>query len=103
MSGTAVECAMDRVELTLFVHRDMRLTLPRARTSDGWLTFGFHEDITDATYLALEGMLELMIERLDISRQDAVALASVVVDLRITQIVNGVCGVHAVLPDSALL
>ena len=35
-------------------------------------------------------------------RRDALALASVVVDLRITQVVNGVVGVHAVLPHGAL-
>lgn len=32
----------------------------------------------------------------------ALALASVVVDLRVTQICNGVQGVHAVLPDGAI-
>jgi acetamidase/formamidase len=36
------------------------------------------------------------------SRSDALAMASLVVDLRITQIVNGVMGVHAVLPDGAI-
>ena len=38
-----------------------------------------------------------MIARFGLPRADAVALASVVVDLRITQIVNGTLGVHAVL------
>jgi acetamidase/formamidase len=33
------------------------------------------------------------------ARDQAIALASVVVDLRVTQIVNGVKGVHAVLRD----
>ena len=32
---------------------------------------------------------------------DALALASVVVDLRVTQVVNGQLGVHAVLRDDA--
>ena len=36
------------------------------------------------------------------SRGQALALASLVVDLRITQIVNGTVGVHAVLPAAAL-
>jgi len=35
------------------------------------------------------------------SSHQAVGLASLLVDLRITQIVNGVRGVHAVLPHSA--
>ena len=37
------------------------------------------------------------------ARSDALAFASVVVDLRVTQVVNGVLGVHAVLRDDALL
>jgi acetamidase/formamidase len=43
-----------------------------------------------------------MTERFVIDRYEAFALASLVVDLRITQIVNGVRGVHAVLPDNAI-
>jgi acetamidase/formamidase len=47
-------------------------------------------------------MLDLMKRELDLERADALALASVVVDLRVTQLVNGVRGVHAVLPHDAL-
>ena len=35
-------------------------------------------------------------------RRGSAGLASVVVDLRVTQVVNGVLGVHAVLRDDAL-
>jgi len=48
-------------------------------------------------------MLELMRREHGFERRDALALASVVVDLRITQLVNGVKGVHAVLRDDALI
>jgi acetamidase/formamidase len=37
-----------------------------------------------------------------VTRSEALALASTVVDLRITQVANGVWGVHAVLDDDAL-
>ena len=37
-----------------------------------------------------------------LARRDALALASLVVDLRITQLANRVLGVHAVLPNGAL-
>jgi acetamidase/formamidase len=47
-------------------------------------------------------MLDLMERELGVSRSECLALASVVVDLRITQIVNGVRGVHAVLRDDAV-
>ena len=47
-------------------------------------------------------MLELMDREHGLERRDALALASVVVDLRVTQLVNGVRGVHAILRDDAL-
>jgi len=45
-------------------------------------------------------MVELIQELYAIEKTEAVALASVCVDLRITQIVNHVKGVHAVLPHN---
>ena len=39
---------------------------------------------------------------LGLAAHDALALASVVVDLRVTQVVNEQLGVHAVLRDGAL-
>ncbi len=53
--------------------------------------------------IALEAMLDLMGEQYGLERRDALALASLVVDLRVTQIVNQVRGVHALLPHGALL
>ena len=101
-SGTAIECPMNRVDLTFHLRPDLRLTTPRAHTPAAWLTLGFHEDLDQAALIALDAMLDLMGERHALSRPDALALASLVVDLRITQIVNGVKGVHAVLPHDAL-
>jgi acetamidase/formamidase len=52
--------------------------------------------------MALRGMLDLIQAERDATRQEALALASVAVDLRITQIVNQSQGVHAVLRHDAL-
>ena len=99
---TAIECPMDRVALTFRLHPDLALSSPRARTPTAWITFGLHEDLQEATYLALDAMLGLIGEQFGVERGEALALASVVVDMRVTQIVNGVRGVHAVLPHSAI-
>jgi acetamidase/formamidase len=99
---TAIECPMERAAMTLVLNEAMRIHTPRARTSEGWLTFGFDRDLNEATAIALEAMLELMMEQLGVERLEALALASAVVDLRVTQIVNGVKGVHAVLPHGAV-
>jgi acetamidase/formamidase len=100
-SGTAIECPMAAADLTFHLHPDMTITTPRAETADGWLTFGFDEDLDEAMAVALGAMLDLMGEQHGLDRAEAMALSSVLVDLRITQVVNGVRGVHAVLSRDA--
>lgn len=102
VSGTAIECPMERAEFTFRVRDDLRLDNPRALTPDGWITFGFHSDLDEAMTIALDAMLDLMGELFGIERGEALALASVAVDLRVTQVVNQVLGVHAVLPHGAI-
>jgi acetamidase/formamidase len=93
---------MERVDLTFHLRNDMHLTTPRATTPSAWITLGFHENLREASLIALEAMLNLMEEQYQLPRPQALALASLVVDLRVTQIVNGVLGVHAVLPHEAM-
>src|ERR1700733_12036616 len=102
VAGPALACPMERVEVEIHLHRDLHLNMPRAKTSIGWLTFGFHTDVNEAWAQATEEMLELMSELYHLSTKSALSLASLVVDLRITQVVNGVRGVHAVLPYGAI-
>ena len=102
VSQTAIECPLDRLELTLTVADSPELRTPIAWTPNAWLTFGFDDDLDEAMALAVEAMLGLMQRELAVERADALALASVVVDLRVTQVVNGVKGVHAVLSHDAI-
>ncbi|CAM3584203.1 acetamidase/formamidase family protein [Aeromicrobium ponti] len=102
VSGTAIECPMDLVDITLTIREDLQLKLPRANTPAGWITFGFNEDLNTAAGEALNGIVELIQEIHEVEKAEALALASVTVDLRITQVVNGVKGVHAVLPHGAI-
>jgi acetamidase/formamidase len=101
-SGTAIECPLARAELTLTVRDDLELEWPVAWTPDAWVTFGFDEDLDEAAAIALVGMLDLMGRELGLGRGDALAFASVGVDVRVTQLVNGVLGAHAVLPHDAI-
>lgn len=102
VGSTAIECHMELVDLTFTLHKEMKIKTPRANTPIGWLTFGFHEDLNEATYIALNDMITLIQEHFGFKRKEALALASHTVDLRITQIVNGVRGVHAVLPHGVI-
>jgi len=103
VSGTAIECAMARVELAFDIRRDLPVTGPVARGADGaWLTMGLGDTLDGAAQEALAAMFTLLERQFGVSRAEAVALASVVVDLRVTQLVNQVVGVHAVLPPDAV-
>lgn len=102
VSGTGIECPMDSASLTFDLSDEFVLTTPLARTPDAWMTFGFDEQLDGAALKALDAMLDLFGREFAITRANALALASVAVDLRVTQIVNGVRGVHAVLRDDAI-
>jgi acetamidase/formamidase len=50
---------------------------------------------------ALDAMLTWMQDLYQLDRATALAVASPTVDLRVTQVANGVWGVHAVFPGLA--
>jgi len=97
VSGTAIECPISSGMLTFGLRDDLALTTPIARTDEAWLTFGFDEDLDEAVIIALDAMLDVMGREHGLNRSQALALSSVAVDFRVTQIVNGVRGVHAML------
>jgi acetamidase/formamidase len=101
VSGTAIECPLERVQLT-FGLNDIELRSPIARIDGAWLAFGFDEDLDLAAEQAMATMLDLMERELRVPRAECLALASVAVDVRVTQIVNQVKGVHAVLRDGSI-
>jgi acetamidase/formamidase len=102
VSQLAIECPADRVRLTLELRDEPALEAPVAWTTGSWIAFGFDEDLDEAAARATENMLELMGRELGLDRREAVAFASAVVDLRVTQLVNGVKGVHAMLRHDAI-
>jgi acetamidase/formamidase len=102
VSGTAIECPLESAQLTLELRDDLDLRSPIARTADAWVAFGFDEDLDLAAEQCMATMLDLMERELGLARNHALALSSVVVDLHVTQIVNGVKGVHAILRDDAI-
>jgi acetamidase/formamidase len=101
VSGTAIEAPVTAT-LTVDLRDDLPLEWPIARIQAAWLSFGFDEHLGRAARIAVDAMLDLMERELGVARGDALALASVVVDLRVTQVVNETLGVHAVLRDDAL-
>ena len=102
VASPALESPMELVDLTFHV-LDKHLSYPRAETPSAYVTFGFHEDVHEAAMIALEGMLNWMQELYGFERKESLTLASLLVDLRITQLVNGVRGVHAILEHDKII
>lgn len=101
VGGTAIECPMT-TRVTLTLSADPVVPGIHAETPEGRVTFGFDADLNQATADALDTMLAWLQRLHGVDKPTALALASPVVDLRITQIANETWGVHAVLPHGAI-
>ncbi|TLS36192.1 acetamidase/formamidase family protein [Pseudalkalibacillus caeni] len=102
VGGPALECPMDHVDITFTLRDDLPLSMPMAKTEKGWITLGVHENLEEAMWIALKNMIDFIAQHYNLSRSEAHAYATMVVDLRITQIVNFSKGVHAFLPIDAI-
>ncbi len=97
--GTAIECPLKELKLR-FSLMDTPLWGPVCETPEGAVTFGFDRDLNTAAYQALFNMRQYLKEHYTLSEKEAMMLCSICVDLRITQIVNGIRGVHALLNNN---
>jgi acetamidase/formamidase len=86
--------------LRFTVRKDMKLHWPRAKTPTHIITMGFHETLDEAARRATREMIDYVVTTRGLSRDDAYMLVSVAADLHITQMVDGVKGVHAMLPKA---
>ena len=62
------------------------------------VTMAFNEDLDDAAKDALREMIKLIGERMGLPADDAYMFSSLAVDMRVTQLVDGNKGIHAMLP-----
>lgn len=95
----ALETAMQGT-FTLTVHQDRPLTLPRAATPQHFITMAFDPDLNVAADTALHAMIDALVGCLRLDPYEVYALCSMACDLRITQVVDGNKGVHALVPRS---
>ncbi|HUE02364.1 MAG TPA: acetamidase/formamidase family protein [Bryobacteraceae bacterium] len=99
---TALETSLTGV-FQFVVRKDLHLRWPRGETPTHYLTMGMHEDLREATRLAVEEMIDFLVTEKHLSRDDAYMLTSVAADLSITQLVDGNKGVHATIAKAIFL
>jgi acetamidase/formamidase len=100
VDGAAIETGMDRVVVEFTLHKDMKLNRPCAETLTHLLFLAFHEDLDTAVLEAARDVMYYLIVREGLTQHEAYNLASLAIDFRISQVVDGLKGVHAMLPKS---
>jgi len=96
---TAIETNLTGV-FRFTVRKDMKLRWPRAETPTHIITMGLHESLDEAARRATKEMIDYLVTSHGLSRDDAYMLTSAAADLHVTQVVDGVKGVHAMLPKA---
>jgi len=98
---TALEtCLKGTFEFVL--HKGMTLEVPRAVTPTHLIAMGFDTDLDDAAKQALREMIRWLVAMTGWSSEEAYVFCSLACDLRVTQLVDGNKGIHAMV-DRILL
>lgn len=97
--GTAIEASLT-ARIQVWVEPTLGVTSPMLETSDAWCTHGFGAGLDAAMRMAAKQMLWFMQTHLDLSADDAYSLASVAMDLGVTQVVDATLGCHALISRS---
>jgi acetamidase/formamidase len=81
----------------LILHKNKALTFPRAVTPSHYISFGTDPDLDDAAKQALREMIKWLVELKGWAPEDAYTFCSIACDLRVTQLVDGFKGIHAMV------
>jgi acetamidase/formamidase len=84
--------------LQFVVRKDMKLKWPRAETPTHYIVMGLDRDLTLAAKIAVREAIDFLTTEKGLSPDDAYMLSSIAVDFNITQVVDGVKGVHGMIP-----
>ncbi len=77
-----------------------RLRWLRAETPTHYIAMGLHEDLDEATRLAVREMVDFLVTEKKMSRDDASMLCALAADVHVTQAADATKGVHSSLAKS---
>jgi len=97
---TAIETSL-RGRVQLIVRKDMKLTWPRAETATDFISMASDPDLTVATKLAIQEMVDFLARTKGLTTHQAYQVVSMAGNVAITQLVDRPnLGVHVKLPKS---
>ncbi len=97
---TALETRMKELRIQVILHKQKNFAWPIAETDSHWIVMGLDRDLNKAMALSAQNAIKFLAEKAKISALDAYALCSIGVSFRVTQVVDIVRGVHAMIPKS---
>lgn len=99
VSGVAIETAVN-LTAQFIVHKNSGLKMPRAETPTHFIAVGLDKDLNKAMKQALAEAVQFIQTELGFTFNQALSIASTGVDLEISQVVDQVLGVHAMIPKA---
>jgi acetamidase/formamidase len=97
---SALETRMQELRIQVVLHKQKNFAWPVAETPTHWITLGLDKDLNVAMTLAARNAINFLSARADLTKLDAYALCSIAVSFRVTQVVDIVRGVHAMIPKN---
>lgn len=97
---TAIETRMKELQIQVLLHKQKGPEWPVAETATHWIIMGLDKDLNAAMTLAARNAIKFLAAHAKITALDAYALCSIAVSFRVTQVVDIVRGVHALIPKS---
>ncbi len=67
-------------------------------TPDAWIAIGLDKDLDEAMKKSVREYLRIVNEMYGLTKQDALLLASAVIDFEVSQVVDIVKGIHGIIP-----
>lgn len=97
---SALETRLQELRIQVVLHKQKKFAWPVAETPTHWITLGLDKDLNVAMTMAARNAIDFLATRADLTKLDAYALCSIAISFRVTQVVDIVRGVHAMIPKS---
>ncbi|HET9838035.1 MAG TPA: acetamidase/formamidase family protein [Candidatus Angelobacter sp.] len=97
---TALETRMQELRIQVVLHKQKNFTWPIAETATHWILLGLDKDLNAAMAMAARNAIKFLSSRAGLTELDAYALCSIACSFRVTQVVDIVRGVHAMIPKA---
>jgi acetamidase/formamidase len=100
ISLTALETRFQELRIQVVLHKQKNFSWPIVETSSHWILLGMDKDLNVAMQMAARNAIKFLTTRSGLTELDAYGLCSIAVSFRVTQVVDIVKGVHAMIPKN---